>query len=295
MVMLSLPLIAQHQVIGSLVLGRPHMTEEKSLSTDEFKLMLGIAQQLGLSLENARLYQEARERESMLGELLHQAVGAQEAERQRIARELHDATGQSLTAIALGLRGVESMLSRDPTVAGEQIKELSSFGSQALGELRRIIADLRPSQLDDLGLVAALQWYIQEFKKRYGLPTELVITGERRRLPAEYETVLFRITQEALTNVARHAQATQATVKLEIYPAQVWITIQDDGCGFEPKKVLHNNRPPTGWGLLGIQERTLLLGGQCEITSELGRGTRIQIKVPLVLETDHVQDTLVVS
>ncbi len=290
--MLSLPLSARQQVVGSIVLGQAKVNEEKKLSLDELKLMVGIAQQLGLSIENAYLYQEAQERETMLAELLHQVVGAQETEQQRIARELHDATGQSLTAIALGLRGVETTVSGDPSVAIEQIKELRSFSTDALGELRRIIADLRPSQLDDLGLVAALQWYAQEFEKRYSIRTDFVVEGNRFRLPSEYETVLFRIIQEALTNIAKHADASQATVKLELQPAQVCLTIKDDGRGFDLEEALQRDRP-TGWGLLGIQERALLLGGQCDIDSAPRRGTRIQVSVPLVTEASDVEDTTV--
>jgi signal transduction histidine kinase len=289
--MLSLPLAVRGRVIGSIVLCRTQ--EKKSPSPDEFQLMVGIAQQLGLSIENARLYQEAQEREKLLGELLHQAVGAQEAERQRIARELHDATGQSLTAIALGLRGVETILNNDPVIAIAQIKELRSFTTDALNELRQLIADLRPSQLDDLGLVAALQWYIREFEKRYAIQTNLVTEGTRTRLPPEYETVLFRITQEALANVAKHANASHASVKLEIQPSQIDINIQDDGRGFDLDEVLRRDGLPTGWGLLGIQERASLLGGQYEIQSGRGKGTCIHVRVPLLGETDDVQDTVV--
>jgi signal transduction histidine kinase len=287
--MISLPLSAQRQVIGSITLGQMEFNEDKKLSFDEFKLMVGIAQELGLSIENARLYQEAQERETMLGELLHQVVGAQEAERQRIARELHDATGQSLTAIALGLRGVETILEGNRPVALEQVKELKSFSTNALGELRQLIADLRPSQLDDLGLMAALQWYVQDFEERYSIHTDFIVEGNRSRLPPEYEAVLFRIAQEALTNVAKHANASHAVVKLENYPAQVRVTIQDDGHGFDLENTLRSDRR-TGWGLLGIQERVLLLGGRHEIYSKPGRGTRIRVTVPVKTEAKDVQD-----
>ena len=287
--MLGLPLSVRQQVIGSIVLGQTQVDPEKRLLFDEFKLMWGMAQQLGLSIENARLYQEGQEREVMLAELLHQVVGAQEAERQRIARELHDATGQSLTAIALGLRGVESLLESERPVAVGQIQELKSFSTNALGELRQIIADLRPSQLDDLGLVAALQWYTQEFERRYAISTDFVVAGNRSRLPPEYETVLFRIAQEALSNVAKHAQASRATVKLEIYPAQACVTIQDNGQGFDREATLRRRRR-AGWGLLGIQERALLLGGRYEIDSKPGCGTLIRVTVPLIAEARNAQD-----
>jgi signal transduction histidine kinase len=294
-VMISLPLKVRQQVSGSLVLSRATLdASAKIISPAEFRLMAAVAQQLGLSLENAQLYQEAQERESMLGELLHQVVRAQEAERQRIARELHDATGQSLTAISLGLRGVETRLANDPSGLVEQIRELKTFGVNALGELRQIIADLRPSHLDDLGLVAALQWYVQEFEKRRNIRTGFVVEGQRVRLPSQYEIVLFRIVQEALTNIAKHARATQADVKLEFYPAQVVVTISDNGHGFDPKTVFDHKRSRAGWGLLGIQERALLLGGQCEFDSQPGQGTRIRVQAPLMMEANNVaEDTLV--
>jgi signal transduction histidine kinase len=255
--------------------------------------MVGIAQQLGLSIENAHLYQEAQNREKILGELLQQVVGAQEAERQRIARELHDATGQSLTAIALGLRGLETMMANESPVDIKQIRELKLFGTNALGELRQLIADLRPPQLDDLGLVAALQWYIQSFEKRCSIQTDFVVEGEQVRLPSEYETVLFRITQEALTNIAKHAHASHTMVKLEMYPREIQVTIKDDGVGFDPEKILNEEGKRAGWGLLGIQERTLLLGGQYEIDAAPGCGVQIRINIPLIREVKDVKDTVV--
>jgi signal transduction histidine kinase len=263
------------------------------LAFDELKLMVGIAQQLGLSIENARLSQEALKREKMLGDLLHQVVGAQEAERQRIARELHDVTGQSLTAIALGLRGLEAVLDDGSPVEVEQIRELKSFGTNALAELRQIIADLRPPQLDDLGLVAALQWYVQSFEQRYSIQTSFVVEGERIRLSSEYETVLFRITQEALTNVVRHANASQVAVKLDLSLTHICLKIDDDGCGFDPAVVFGDEGRRVGWGLLGIRERSLLLGGQYDINSTPGGGTHLQVDVPLIGEASDVEDKTV--
>ena len=289
---LALPLTAQRQVIGSIVLGQESvgMGQMTELALDEFSIILSAAQQLGLSIENARLYQAAQEREKRLGELLHQVVEAQEMERQRIARELHDATGQSLTAVALGLRGVESTLANNPAKAVAQLQELKVYSTDALGELRHIIADLRPSQLDDLGLVAALQWYVQEFEKRYRASAEFVLEGERRRLPQEYEIVLFRIAQEALTNIGKHAHASKASVRLEFEPGQIRLTICDNGRGFDPEKALRERRP-AGWGLVGMQERALLLGGNFQIDSNPGEGTCIQVTAPLFLEVENVQDS----
>lgn len=292
--MVGFPLKIQDEIIGSIVLVKPR-AQKQYLTYDEFKLIVGIAQQLGLSIENARLYQEAQNRETMLANLLHQIVGAQESERQRIARELHDATAQSLTAIALGLRGLETLADRGQPVRVEQIKELKLFGTNALGELRQIIADLRPPQLDDLGLVAALQWYIQAFETRCAIPVNFILDGKPRRLPSEYETVLFRITQEALTNVAKHANASRVEVCLDIFPFQICLSIEDDGGGFDPAAIFGKEAEQTAWGLLGIKERAALLGGDYEIFSAPGKGTYVRVSVPLIGETNNVKNSVAVS
>lgn len=287
---IALPLYVQQQVIGSLALARTKATSLR-LTPEEMRLITGIVQQLGLSIENARYSQQARAREKMLSALLYQAVGAQEAERQRIARELHDATGQSLTAIALGLRGVERVVGAGNPISAQQIREIMNFATNALGELRQIIADLRPSQLDDLGLVAALRWYVQEYQRRHNIAVTFTVRGEQVRLPTDYETVIFRIIQEALTNIAKHAQATQAILTLETHPGRVCITVQDNGRGFDTSILPDHNDPRSGWGLLGIRERSLLLGGHCEIQSTQGKGTAIHVEIPLLIgETAVTED-----
>jgi signal transduction histidine kinase len=280
---IALPFHAHEQVIGCLALARTKGSAQR-LTPDELRLITGIVQQLGLSLENARLYQAARLREKMLSELLNQVVGAQEAERQRIARELHDATGQSLTAIALGLRGVEALTATGTPIPAQQIQEIVNFATSALGELRQLIADLRPSQLDDLGLVAALRWYVQEYERRQPVATTFVVNGESFRLPTEYATVIFRIVQEALVNIAKHAQATAVTVTVTYYPARICVTVMDNGRGFDPATTMGQNGARLGWGLVGIRERALLLGGHCDIQSAVGAGCQIAVEIPLLME-----------
>lgn len=246
--------------------------------------------------ESERLYQEVQKREDLLGKLLRQVVGAQEAERQRIARELHDATGQSLTAISLGLKGVETALERasaqvsHPAVKG-QVHELGAMSTNALGELRQIIADLRPSHLDDLGLAPALRWYLQKYEERRGIRARLTTLGDIVRLPAEYETVLFRITQEALTNVAKHAAATQVNVTLTQTPGAVELLVEDDGRGFDASAASRRDATGSGWGLVGMQERAALLRGRVTIDSQPGQGTRVRVSIPLPMEpTNGGQD-----
>lgn len=277
---IALPLATHERVIGAIVFVRAKR-ETIPVSLDELKLMAGIARQLGLSIENALLYQQAQAREKTLGQLLYQVVGAQESERQRIARELHDAIGQSLSAIALGLRGLENSVETQAPALIDQLEAVRSFATNALGELRQVISDLRPPQLDDLGLVAALRWYVQSFRARN--PTvaiDIKVSGEQMRLPPNYETVIFRVMQEALSNVAKHAAASSVLVALDFTPTQVALTVKDDGRGFDPTLVLASDGKG-GWGLMGIRERALLLGGQYTIQSEPDKGTVIQLRVPL--------------
>jgi two-component system, NarL family, sensor histidine kinase UhpB len=213
-------------------------------------------------------------------EILNRVVLAQEAERQRIARELHDATGQSLTAMALGLHGINKALADRAPEFGEQIQQLEDYGTDALKELRKIIADLRPSQLDDLGLVPALEWYIQNFERHYGLTVNFEVQGQAGRLPADYETALFRIAQEALTNVAKHARTQQARIRLRFLQELVCLIVSDKGCGFDPAPLEEGSSVGGGWGLRGIQERATLLGGSSRIISRPGKGTRVQVCTP---------------
>jgi signal transduction histidine kinase len=237
------------------------------------------------SLQAARL-EEAERREALRGELLRRVVAAQEAERQRIARELHDETGQALTALGLGLRGVSSLLGQDECPESVQVidkasgnlRSLENMVAKSLDELQRVISDLRPSHLDDLGLPAALRWYCNDLQNRVPLQISVELTGESRELPAEIKTAVFRVAQEALTNAVRHSQAKTAKVCLDFGPQAVNLEVQDDGCGFDVERAGASTRP--SWGLLGMQERATLLGGRLAIYSRPGAGTRVQVSIP---------------
>ncbi len=226
-------------------------------------------------LQEAQLH-EAQRREAQRGKLLKQVVSAQEAERQRIARELHDATGQSLTAIGLGLRGISNTLRQDTDKAAENLRQLEGLVARSLDELQRLIADLRPSHLDDLGLPAALRWYAGEVQNRIPLNIAVEINGGPHPIDPMANTALFRVAQEALTNVVKHAQATNVTVRLSYLPSVVMLQVEDDGCGFDVRA--QAQRP--AWGLLGMEERATLLGGYVAIQSQPGHGARIEMMIP---------------
>jgi signal transduction histidine kinase len=228
-----------------------------------------------LRLQQAQL-RETEAREAWRMEMMRRNVGAQEAERQRIARELHDETGQALTALGLGLRGIESAVESDPLRARQHVRQLEHLVTRSLDELQRLIADLRPSHLDDLGLPAALRWYAGEVQARSQLPVSVEIRGEPRPLDGGVTTALFRMAQEALTNVVRHARARQAGLHLRYGPETVALTVDDDGVGFDPTR-----RNKLGaWGLLGMEERAHLLGGKVRIESTPGSGTRVEAEFP---------------
>lgn len=221
---------------------------------------------------------------------LNQVVDAQETERRRVARELHDAIGQSLTAIGLGLRGLESGIEHHHPAEEllGHVRELKGYSSTALGELHQIIANLRPAILDDMGLAAALKWYVQGYQQRRSIPSEFVVAGTPVRLPSEFETVLYRITQEALTNSAKHARAGHVRVTLTFTPQETLLNIEDDGRGFDPETALQHAGRGSGWGLLGMRERAGLIGGRLIINSTPGEGTRILVALPQSLEARPV-------
>jgi signal transduction histidine kinase len=245
-------------------------------------------------LQKARL-EEAQRREALRLEMLRRIVAAQESERQRIARELHDETGQALTAIGLGLRGVSASLEHDQEKSSTNLRQLEQLVEHSLIELQRLITDLRPSHLDDLGLGAAIRWYAGEIEKRLPLTVKVIVRDEKPDLSSEMKTTLFRISQEALTNVIKHSAANNVKVNL-VYPAEgVHLEIIDDGAGFNPDSMGSLSRP--SWGLIGMRERANLLGGSCEITSVPGSGTRVEVFIPYNGKTEEKdnEDTLVAS
>ena len=235
-----------------------------------------------LNQELKSAYERLQARDALRGQLYRRIVSAQEAERQRIARELHDGTGQVLTGLGLGLMAAADTVNVDVDLASQQLVALKDLNARALRELRDLISDLRPSVLDDLGLVPALQGQVQEFTQRCGVEASLTVAGRRRRLPAETEIVLFRIVQEALTNAGKHAGASKVLVHVEFEEERIQMVVSDDGCGFDPQEALENvGSQRRAWGLLGMQERVSLVNGQFEIASRHGEGSSIRVVIPL--------------
>ena len=231
--------------------------------------------------DNARLYTELRLKEQLRGELLHRVISVQEDERKRIARELHDETSQSLTALMVGLDTVHMALAHDVEKANAHLRNCNSIAESLLKNIHRLIADLRPTLLDDLGLLAAMAWYGEQRLKPLGITLHMDDNALKARLPAAVETALFRIVQEAMTNIVRHAKATDVRVQLTRQDGCVILQIADNGQGFEPQMLELFDPHGKGLGLRGMQERASILGGEFQMQTAPGRGTIITLRIPV--------------
>jgi len=209
-----------------------------------------------------------------------QIINAQEQERKRIARELHDETSQVLTSLLISLAVLEKSIATQE--ARDRIADTRRLAHQTLRAIRNLSIDLRPSALDDLGLLPALRWYVKEYQQKCSIEVEFLATGFKDRLPAEMETALYRIVQESLTNTARHANARKVRVTLKEDAEAVYATITDDGRGFDVEAVLKTPAQELGLGLglAGMHERAVLLDGSLTIKSSPGHGTTVTVHIP---------------
>ena len=227
--------------------------------------------------ERAQLQRKEEVRTYLLGRV----IAAQEDERKRVARELHDETGQNLSAVIMGLGAAAENLPRDTAKTGDILEDVREIAVQALEGIRQIILGLRPALLDDLGLAPALRRMAEDISKRSSIQIKISSDGVDRRLPPAVETVLFRILQEGMNNVAHHSQARHAELRLSLNESYVTAVLNDDGIGFKPMEATAHLESGCGLGLVGMRERASLLGGAVIIDSAPGRGTRLQVRLPL--------------
>jgi signal transduction histidine kinase len=228
--------------------------------------------------ELEELYKQLRLKDRERGDLLGKIITAQEEERRRIARELHDDISQTLTGLSISLKSIKGLIASDPDTAGKEIESLRQSTRGTVENVRRLILDLRPSLLDDLGLVPAISWYVENYLAPAGVEAKLEVTGVEKRLPSSVEIALFRVVQEALTNIVKHARARTARICLKFIPSAIVGDIEDDGRGFGVSEVRHGKSQ--GMGLSGMVERIELIKGKMDIKSELGKGTHIHFEIP---------------
>lgn len=279
---LGIPLLARGQIQGvvDLFSHAPTVFEEDQI--DFFKV---LGQQVGVAIQNARLFKQVRTGHERLQTLSRRLLDAQEAERRNIARELHDEIGQALTAMKINLQSVRQLA--DVPALMPYLEENIGIVDRTLQQVRDLSLDLRPSMLDDLGLVAALRWYVDRQSRLAGFDARFTADLSTIRLPPDLETACFRVTQEALTNVVRHAQAHRVRVSLQYRDDMLYLIIRDDGIGFDVRDAQTRAMRGACSGLLGMQERVLFAGGQIEITSTPQRGTEIWVRFPLAIYASH--------
>jgi PAS domain S-box-containing protein len=228
--------------------------------------------------EHKRAEEQLLDYSERLQSLSRQLLQAQETERRHIARELHDEIGQALTAVKINLQAMQRATASVPP--GSRLEESIGIVEKTLDQVRNLSLDLRPSILDDLGLVAALRWNLDRQAKRAGFNAHMSADGVEGRLAPELETTCFRVVQEALTNVVRHARARQVWVELGPKDGDLELVIRDDGAGFDVTSACDRAQRGGSLGLLGLQERVMLLGGHCDLVSAPGRGTEIRVRFP---------------
>lgn len=238
-----------------------------------------ITERLKFEQERDRLLEEIKQSQEQLRALASRLQEVQEFERSQIAAELHDRVGQNLTGLNLNLQIVENQLHPEASPAlRNRLVDSLKLVEETTRQVREVMADLHPPMLDEYGLVSALHWYSSDFSRRTGIPTRMIGAECEPRLAPDVELVLFRLAQEALNNVAKHAQATGAVIRVECNQEAARLHVEDDGLGFDPQAL---DAPPVAprWGLLSMQQRVASIGGQLAVDSAPGQGTRVSVTV----------------
>jgi signal transduction histidine kinase/ActR/RegA family two-component response regulator len=270
----SLPLRVSDRVIGVLEVFALSVERDKRLD-----VLVSLANQAASGLENARLYRELADRERRLQELVRRLLAAQEEERRRVAYDVHDGLAQSAAAAHRHLQAFAHHYRPRSAVARQQLDQAVNAASRTVGEARQIIANLRPTVLDDFGLATAIRLEVDSLRSD-GWEVAFDEALGPERLPSTFETALYRVAQEAITNVRKHAGATRAYVSLRRRGATVYLEVQDWGRGFTPVPTAGTEGPGERVGLASMRERVGLLGGQLSVESGVGAGARIVARIP---------------
>jgi two-component system NarL family sensor kinase len=271
-----LPLFEQNTYLGAIVIAGKSGV---NLSLDEEDLLATIANQVAAAVARARLHENLREDEVIHRRLLHQTITAQESERRRLAAEIHDSVVQSLVGISYRLQAVEKKLGAE--MDDELLSDLKILEEQLnsnIKELRDLLLGLRPPMLDDMGLFKALETHLKNFGIKNAIQCSFQPPEILPRLTRDAQINLFRIVQEALNNVEKHAGASHVTIEIETSPQKLYLTVRDDGKGFSTQRA---RSKPRNLGIASMRERSELLGGHLKIKSEADRGTVISIDIPL--------------
>lgn len=268
----GVPIVNRDRVFGAMCV--MSINRPKSFPDRDVAILTEIGRQAGIAVENSYLYENLRF-------YARRIMQAQESERKRIARELHDDTIQSLIALSRRLEGLVMLEEELSEAAALRIRGLWQQTDEMIQRVRQFSQNLRPSLLDDLGLLPTLEELTEDMNRQVGLQAQFLVLGKRRRLSSEVELTLFRIVQEALSNVRKHAKATEVATTIELSDSTVRVTIEDNGIGFRAPALSSDLRAEDGLGLIGMHERARLLGGDLVIDSEPGCGTKVVAYVPV--------------
>jgi len=267
-----LPLRGETGAVGALGL---NWRRYSGGNMEQLPLLGQITDAIDLALAKMRLFEQVHAGHERLKVLSQRLIEVQEDERRHIARELHDEIGQQLTGVKLLLDTVQCAPAE---VAAERLGEAGVAIGDLLGRVRNLSLDLRPAMLDDLGLLPALLWLFERYKGQTGVRVNFELTGLEQRVPGELETAAYRIVQEALTNVARHAGVSEVTVRAGRKAGMLRIQVVDHGVGFDCDAMM---QAPESGGLAGMRERAVLRGGRMTVESTQGAGTRVTAEFPL--------------
>jgi signal transduction histidine kinase len=287
---ISVPLKAKDKVLGVMNIAS-HSAGK--FAPDDMYLLNSIAYQLGTAIEQARLYEKLDAARERYQGLLRRALSMQEQERKRIARELHDETSQELTGLALNLQAVNEMLEMGGVQEAQikaMLKKTQSIAVHAGTEVNRLIRELRPTLLDTLGLPAAIRHLAEANLSSEGINVSTEFKGMEQRLSAESELALFRVTQEAMSNIVKHSEAKNATIKIECTANECILRVEDDGKGFDVSEIKGIDSRGRGAGLFGMRERLKLVGGNGIVESQPGRGAKVTAKVPITGSAAYAED-----
>lgn len=255
----------------------------KPVGERDLEMIGSFADTVGLAMENIHLYREVMAKRKVMDHLMLRINTAHEEERARIARELHDSVAQSLLKIIYTAGFALDFLKEDPRLAVEEIEEVQLRAKDCLRELRAIMANLRPTSLDILGLKETIMRYAEQFEEEYAITTSVDLQGLDSLSPS-VELAVFRILQEELTNVRKHSKAESVGIKTEACGGDFILTVEDDGVGFDPETLAAEQESGKHLGLMAIRERAELLGGELAIESTPGRGTKVTVRIPMVAE-----------
>ncbi|MFC1944864.1 GAF domain-containing protein [Chloroflexota bacterium] len=287
----SVPLRSKDKVLGVLNVAS---RLPRNFTTEDMHLLYAVGDQVGLAIDQAELYESLRQGRENYRQLARHMLIAQEEERGRVARELHDETSQSLTGLSLNIQAIVDIAKASnygDDAFKARLEKAHDISVQLNSEISKIMKSLRPTALDSLGLGPAIHQYAESRFQSACINISVNHEGIEDRLPREVEFGLYRIVQGSISNISWHSGATKAAINLQCTSSELTMEIEDDGRGFDASRPIEVDESGRGRGLFSIKERASLLGGSCDILSHIGKGTKIIVKVPAYWRTDNLTNS----